>query len=435
MAPTGTRELPTRHNPLMVENIPDYPDLVSRRRLGQTKLSPKMVGVEDTHAGGPEMFDYAHLRAPLPKGIVSGIFKSSPNSYFLMRRSFDGYVSATGMFKATFPYAEAIEEEIERKYIKSLPTTSHEETAGNIWIPPDQALELAEEYRISPWVRALLDPAQIVISNAGELSPKNISAPPKFELPKSQAHAPQHQLAPPTPSAIPRSSRTLRRSASPTKSVAKRATASPRKRATKAKLEVVEALAEKVDEVNGETKEAREEDIVMKTTEFEPAIVLEPREEDPKVKVQVTEEVTKDSKGREVKHTVTDLEIPLMSGEPPSAEEIAEMMAAAKEMVEKQKEEREEAVKDEEVEEASQVAETAASAKKSKRKAADISLDEEEEAQKAEGSLVTTSEAPAAKKVRTEVELRKQRVKNRALLGIGATFAVGALVPWLATFL
>lgn len=369
-------------------------------------------------------FDYAHLRTPLPKGIVSGIFKSSPSSYFLMRRSSDGYVSATGMFKATFPYAEAREEEMERTYIKSLATTSREETAGNVWISPEQALALAEEYRVLPWIRALLDPADIQLSGSSEMSPpKKIAPPPKF-------FSGQPGLEPPTPSQIPRASRS-RRSASPTKST-KRAPASPRKRSAKvsaAQQSAAEApsssaaspltngevppvpatvpvLAPETGDVQVEAVEA------VESVEKEPAVVLASVEEEPKVETNVDRDVKVSEDGedeKEATHTVVETEVPMANGLP-SDEDTARMIAEAKEMVRAA---------------AETVAASGSSSKQSKRKADEIAKGEEEEDKETvEGSA---TEQPQAKKAKTEVELRKERIKKRALIGISATLAVGCV--------
>ncbi|KAI0117019.1 DNA-binding domain of Mlu1-box binding protein MBP1 [Daldinia grandis] len=410
------RRLPGKHNPLMTEDIPPYHELVSRRRLGQTQLTAKMVAagtagdVDPTSLG---VFDYAHLRAPLPKGIISGIFKSSPNSYFLMRRSQDGFVSATGMFKATFPYAEAVEEEMERKFIKSLPTTSHEETAGNVWIPPEQALALAEEYRITPWICALLDPAEIAITSAPDSPPKKIAAPPKFDAPLPA----QPLLAPPTPSSLPRSTRS-RRSASPSK---KRAVASPRKRATKAstpQLPVeIPSLKEEAEPITNGTRTdedaestAATEEVSIRTIEKEPAVVFAPAEEEAKVQIKVGQEVEFHG-DVETTQTAVQVEIPL-SGEP-DVEEATRMIEEAKEMVR------------------IAAAETATSSglngNNSKRKADEIAVDDDEEEEEDESEV---SEEPRLKKVKTEVQLRKERVRNRALVGLSATLAVGALIPY-----
>lgn len=375
-------------------------ELVSRRRLGQTQLTARMVAAAPGAAidtSSLPAFDYAHLRAPLPKGISSGIFKSSPSSYFLMRRSFDGFVSATGMFKATFPYAETEEEEQERRYIKSLETTSPDETAGNVWISPEQALHLAEEYNVVPWVRALLDPADIVLSGGNDSSPpKRISAPPKFNL----AHA---DLAPPAPASVSRGSRT-RRSASPSKAAAsKRAIASPRKRTAKISSSQQSDDGAKASVSPGFPMPTPPASAIMEAGNKEPSIVLAPVAEEPKVKITIDQDVKAGKDGSETTRTNVEVEIPV-TGEPPSAEEAAQMVAEAKEMVK--------AAAD------TVAASGGPSAKKAKRKAADTVGDADKENDEA-GS------GRSAKKVKTEVELQKERVRKRALLGISATLAVG----------
>lgn len=427
MAPTVTRQLPQKRNPFMTADVPNYTDLVSRRRLGQTQLTAKMVAalpgaeVDPSNLG---VFDYAHLRAPLPKGIVSGIFKSSPNSYFLMRRSNDGFVSATGMFKASFPYALAEEEEAERRYIKSLSTTSHEETAGNVWIPPDSALSLAEEYGIGPWIRALLDPADILVSNASENSPpKKITAPPKY-IPTASATT----LVPPTPTSM-RSTRS-RRSASPTKAPSSRrnVAASPRKRSTRntsAQPESSEtpSTSRKTSLTNGDipvlapSEALKVEELKVEHVDKGLAGTLETVQEEPKVKVNIDQDVKIEENGTEVERTKVDLRMPFTAGGPPSADDAARMIEEAKAMVASAE---------------ADVAEASSKAAKGKRKAEDYEADIDEEGADGETSLALR---PRAKKAKTEVELRKDKVKRRALVGITFTLAAGALIPYAMNFL
>lgn len=68
-------------------------ELLSRRRLGKTNLSVKAAQVGITNATKPEnlgVFEYAHLRAPLPKDLSgSEIFtqhhgQQHTETYFLM---------------------------------------------------------------------------------------------------------------------------------------------------------------------------------------------------------------------------------------------------------------------------------------------------------------------------------------------------------------
>lgn len=338
---------------------------------------------------------------------MSGIFKpsGSPASYFLMRRSNDGYISATGMFKATFPYAETAEEEQERKYIKSLETTSTDETAGNVWIPPHQALELAEQYKIVPWIKALLDNTPIENNYTKDSTPKTISSPPKFT---------DATLAPPTPS------RRSRRSASPSKMATPRkiaGTTRARRNAARAASvvsetseasaqtplasQVKEALTSQLAESETSTEVtppvSEEED----TAESKKDVMKQEIKEEAVVRVNVDTEVV--VKGEtETTHTHVEVEMPAGSPELPLPEDTEAMIAKATEMVRAAT-----AGSNDEA--------PSSNPSKMKRKLEDIEDEEEDE----------EVSAPV-KKVKVEsVELRKEKIKSRALFGISATLVIG----------
>jgi hypothetical protein len=309
-----------------------------------------------------------------------------------MRRSHDGYISATGMFKATFPWAELAEEDAERKYIKSLPTTSNDDTAGNVWIPPQHALELAEEYGITPWIKALLDNELIEVNPTKDSSPKTITPPPKFLMPTEA-------LAPPTPARAPRA----RRSASPSKIASPRkTTATPRKPKTPKASSVDSNTNSTSKNSEAALKEKRESQKENGTTENSELAM--PNGE-PKVRVNVDTNVEVNG-NIETTHTHVEVEMPANSPDLPLPEDTESMIAKAKEMVEA-------AIK-------AEAAAGPSNSKKLKRKADVVEemLDEEE-------GTATTEAGPIAKRAKVETDLKKEKVKTRALIGISATLAIG----------
>ncbi|KAL1846277.1 hypothetical protein Plec18170_009266 [Paecilomyces lecythidis] len=422
------RSLPKKHNPLVTpEASPSYEELLGRRRLGKTNLSVKPAQIGTSNATKPENlgpFEYAHLRAPLPRDLSgSEIFPSHnptqhPVTYFLMRRSKDGFISATGMFKIAFPWAKLDEEKAEREYLKSKKETSQDEIAGNVWISPELALELSKEYRMYDWVRALLDPTDIVQSPSS--AKKQISPPPKFDLPPIDASI---QLQPPA-------SRTRgRRSVSPSKTASpSKKSSSPRKsrqtRAAKeaavaatnaanaslqsaldtaastADTESVDGTVETNGEVNGEEAEAETKPKSSRSR----ARKAVSADETVKIDVQSTTDAADEVEATQTKVSV---EMPALLPDVPAAEDTEQMIARAKEMVQ-------EAAKLEQ-----ENGESSAAAKKRK---SDEVVDEEGE---------TDTPAQPTKKARVlEEKLRKERVRNRALVGVTATLALAAAIPY-----
>ncbi|KAJ5159927.1 uncharacterized protein N7482_006931 [Penicillium canariense] len=434
-----SRSLPKKNNPLILTDAaPPYEDLLARRRLGKTNLSVKPGQIGTSNATKPEnlgLFEYAHLRAPLPRDLKgSEIFPSHtpaqhPETYFLMRRSKDGFVSATGMFKIAFPWAKTEEEKIEREYLKSREHTSQEEVAGNVWISPQFALELSREYKMYDWVRALLDPTDIVQSPTS--AKKQITPPPKFDLPMDEPTASRRSRRSVSPSkkstTSPRKSRTARSAKdvmstpstaaansnlqealeitasmgslekSPVPETELKANGSPeKKKGRKSKKTAAEAEEEKKEdeEKKEEKKEKRKS---------------EKKKQDTKEEIEI--EVTAAAEATDnTKTTTVSLDMPITLPEVPSAAETEEMIAKAKEMVE-------DAIK-------SQADGTAAgsSSVKVTKKRKPVEEDDEETAAEA---------AQRAKKAKVlEEKLKRERVRNRALFGVSAAFALAASIPY-----
>lgn len=273
------------------------------------------------------------------------------------------------------------------------------------------ALELAKEYQMLDWVRALLDSTEIIQSPTS--SKKPITPPPKFELPPMESFT-----------ELPPSRMRSRRSASPSKS-SPRKIASPRKsrapRGTKessaaattaasASLQAALDGAAESEEANGvaeanETADAEIPEAKPKKTSKSKKHTTVPTADD---KVTINVETTTETKDDiETTQTNVSVEMPVSLPDLPPAEDTEQMIAQAKKMVE-------EATK---LQENDAEAESSTSVKVVKKRKSD-EVEEEEDA------LIVTPSQPAKKARVLEDKLRKERVRNRALVGVTATLAL-----------
>lgn len=414
------RLLPERRNPLVEPaNSPANDVLVDRRRLGQTHLQVKKGTIGLTDASKQEnlgVFDYAHLRVPLPKDLSgSGVFslKSSnggvyPESYFLMRRSSDGYISATGMFKAAFPWAASEEEELERKHHKTLQSAGPEEVAGSVWIAPEEALVLAEQYGMRAWIEALLDPAPIEKGTKDKAN-THIQMPPKFDL-----SSPPVVLAPSSTLRPTRARST--RSASPSKIATPRKMATPRKSRRAAKAGSVSASnpEELVDRAVADAVSTAPQNTVENGVTPMESVASESVNGDAKesetVRIEVRETI-EDTGDAEVTKTNVKIDVPADYPALPEPEDPAKMIEEARKMVEA----------------ANKLENTVA--KSAKRKVEELSLDENEAA----GPSLERPAKLARTKSTVEQKLAKEKVTRRALVGLVVMGAVSSAIGYLAT--
>ncbi|OSS44042.1 hypothetical protein B5807_11295 [Epicoccum nigrum] len=410
---SATRPLPERMNPLLEPTDSTAIEiLIERRRLGQTNLGTKAGATGLTSATKPQnsgLFDYAHLRVPLPKDLSgSEIFMPGTNgypvSYFLMRRSSDGYISATGMFKAAFPWATLAEEEAERKYQKTFPSAGPDEVAGSVWIAPEEALSLADEYSMRHWILALLDNEPIE-KGAKDKHNVHIQAPPKFDLTKAQ----NVKLPPHTASLRTTRARSTR-SVSPSKmATPSRKIATPRKsRATRGRSEAMKAEEIFQSTATESPSSALVANGVTQSESVASSVSGDVKEDAKAETVHIEVNETVEQKGdSEVTTTNVQIDVPASHPELREPEDPAKMIAEAKRMVEEARE---------------LDAGASSTLAQPKRKVGEV-LDAEE--------LEAERPTKLSKKLYTqEQKLAKEKITRRAMVGFAVMAVFGTAIQY-----
>ncbi len=241
------------------------------------------------------------------------------------------------------------------------------------------------------WVKALLDPTEIVQSPSS--AKKQIAAPPKFD-------GPLENVKLPPPGRTPGRGSTRLRSQSPSKIASPvKSKASPRKRQTKAQKEAAIASA---NAASASLQSALDDAVstagASSSTAVEPPTPnsSSPAPNGEMVKVEVDQSV--DIQGTtETTHTNVTVEMPAGSPELPLPQDTEKMLETAKKMVEEAKA----------LESSPKIAR--------KRKA------EELEPSDLDGELPTQ---PAKKARILEERLKREKVRTRAFVGVTATLAI-----------
>ena len=252
------------------------------------------------------------------------------------------------------------------------------------------AIELAQDYGIVTWIHALLDEASIPLGT-DDPSMKAISTPPKFTF-----TANERTLLPPpngtTARASTPKSRGRPRGSSPAKNASPAKASTKKPRATKATKEADAASAR---EASASLQASLEH------TTPDGASTAEPESVDgDKVKIHIESNVAIKGDNERGETTTVNIEMPTGFPELPLPERPEEMIETAKRMVA-------EAMK----------TDGEGSSSKAKRKA-------EEMDGESDGSA--DNELQPAKKARLlEEQLKKEKVRTRALLGVAATLVIG----------
>jgi len=260
------------------------------------------------------------------------------------------------------------------------------------------ALELAEEYGIKLWILALLDPAPII---HGTDSSKSIKSPPTYWMremtngversPEKAAKGGRHST---------RGKRAATRSISPeapTKTPS-RPIKTPRKPRGRGRNATRDTASVEPESVNGDA--AAVAAATTTTMASTASTKLESVAETVTVEVETTRSPQGDDADEAIENTKVSVEMP--SGHPdlPIPDDAQELIREARRMV----------VEAEKL--------TGPSAGKGKRKAEEM-IDEDDE-------VGLDGPADSSKRTRKmEIELRKERIRKRAVAGIAASLAIG----------
>lgn len=264
------------------------------------------------------------------------------------------------------------------------------------------------------WIEALLDNEAVMPSDHRK---RNITPPPLYFKPaESDAGSVASSTAPPTAAR-----RRSTRSASPSKRLG---TSTPRKtRGSKAAAAKDSPLKKAVAPITEDDEESvtltTTETTALTTTESIPVLtngdvtsthtsMTTPVKGEPSARVEVDEEIQVNG-DVEIRTTHVKVELPAGQGDLPIPESTEDMISKAREMVA----------------EARRLEDPEASAAGKKRKAEDIATAENEAEDDPEAEVDDESRHCKRSRVVIEEELKREKVKNKALIGLSAVLAIG----------